>query len=168
MARHVAVAHSPSLSPRAPSGGVTLKRRCTYLPSVIYLIVNKLLSLSLINFSLSLSLFPPPCLPFSCKDCKRRNVSCTSARGSCGRHRRSPLRPRSTHTPAMPSVRLAAGPACIRRVSPRAHTIPHTTARTDTCSGAQTHTHMNTHRHTDTQKNMRAHTHMYTNVCVHV
>ncbi len=36
-----------------PSGGVTLKRRCTYRPSVIYLIVNKLLSLSL---SLSLSL----------------------------------------------------------------------------------------------------------------
>jgi len=37
--------------PRVPSG-VTLKRRCTYRPSVIYLIVNKLLSLSL---SLSLS-----------------------------------------------------------------------------------------------------------------
>jgi hypothetical protein len=35
-----------------PSGGVTLKRRCTYRPSVIYLVVNKLLSLSL---SLSLS-----------------------------------------------------------------------------------------------------------------
>ncbi len=33
--------------PREPSGGVTLKRRCTYRPSVIYLIVNKLLSLSL-------------------------------------------------------------------------------------------------------------------------
>ena len=30
-----------------PSGGVTLKRRCTYRLSVIYLIVNKLLSLSL-------------------------------------------------------------------------------------------------------------------------
>ena len=39
--------------PRVPSGGVTLKRRCTYRPSVIYLIVNKLLSLSL---SLSLTL----------------------------------------------------------------------------------------------------------------
>ena len=39
--------------PRVPSGGVTLKRRCTYRPSVIYLIVNKLLSLSL---SLSLLL----------------------------------------------------------------------------------------------------------------
>jgi len=33
--------------PRVPSGGVTLKRRCTYRPSVIYLIVNKHLSLSL-------------------------------------------------------------------------------------------------------------------------
>jgi hypothetical protein len=33
--------------PRVPSGGVTLKKRCTYRPSVIYLIVNKRLSLSL-------------------------------------------------------------------------------------------------------------------------
>ena len=33
--------------PRVPSGGVTLKRPCTYRPSVIYLIVNKLLSLFL-------------------------------------------------------------------------------------------------------------------------
>ena len=33
--------------PRVPSGDVTLKRLCTYRPSVIYLIVNKLLSLSL-------------------------------------------------------------------------------------------------------------------------
>ena len=41
--------------PRVPSGGVTLKRRCTYRPSVIYLIVNKLLSLFL-SLSLSLSL----------------------------------------------------------------------------------------------------------------
>ena len=32
---------------QVPSGGVTLKRRCTYRPSVIYLIVNKRLSLSL-------------------------------------------------------------------------------------------------------------------------
>ena len=36
-----------NVGPRVPSGGVTLKRRCTYRPSVIYLIVNKLLSLSL-------------------------------------------------------------------------------------------------------------------------
>ena len=38
--------------PRVPSGGVTHKRRCTYRPSVIYLIVNKLLFVSL---SLSVS-----------------------------------------------------------------------------------------------------------------
>jgi hypothetical protein len=36
----------PSSYSSATSGGVTLKRRCTYRPSVIYLIVNKLLSLS--------------------------------------------------------------------------------------------------------------------------
>jgi len=36
-----------SLSISLPSGGVTLKRRCTYRPSVNYLIVNKLFSLSL-------------------------------------------------------------------------------------------------------------------------
>ncbi len=30
--------------PQVPGGGVTLKRRCTYRPSVIYLMVNKLLS----------------------------------------------------------------------------------------------------------------------------
>jgi len=42
--------------PRVPRGGVTLKRRCTHRPSVIYLIVNKLLSLSL---SLSLSTCDP-------------------------------------------------------------------------------------------------------------
>jgi len=43
--------------PRVPRGGVTLKRRCTHRPSVIYLIVNKLLSLSLLSLSLSLSIF---------------------------------------------------------------------------------------------------------------
>ena len=42
--------------PRVPSGGVTLKRRGTYRPSVIYLIVNKLLSS--LSLSLSLSLRP--------------------------------------------------------------------------------------------------------------
>ena len=40
---------------RVPSGGVTLNRRCTYRPSVIYLIVNQQLSTSL-SLSLSLSL----------------------------------------------------------------------------------------------------------------
>jgi len=41
--------------PQVPSGGVALKRRCTYRPSVIKLIVNKLLSHSH-SLSLSLSL----------------------------------------------------------------------------------------------------------------
>ena len=64
------------------------------------------------------------------------DTSRTSARGSCGAllsalarliHRRCR------------QMRLAAGPACIRRVSPRgAHTIPHSTAHTGTCSGAHT------------------------------
>ena len=44
--------------PRVPSGGVTLKRRCTYRPSVFYLIVNKLLSLSLSLSSPPTSTFP--------------------------------------------------------------------------------------------------------------
>jgi len=57
--------------PRAPSGGVTLKRCCTYRPSVIYLIVNKLLShthtlsLSLASLSLSLSRFSSSKVPLS-------------------------------------------------------------------------------------------------------
>jgi hypothetical protein len=42
--------------PRVPSGGVTLKRRCTYQPSVIYFIANKFLSHT---HSLSLSTPPP-------------------------------------------------------------------------------------------------------------
>jgi len=50
--------------PREPSGGVTLKRRCTYRPSVIYLIVNKLLSLSL---SLSARCTDPIRYPFVSK-----------------------------------------------------------------------------------------------------
>ena len=37
----------PYAGPRVPRGVVTRKRRCIYRPSVIYLIVNKLLSLSL-------------------------------------------------------------------------------------------------------------------------
>jgi hypothetical protein len=39
------------------SGGVTHKRRCTFRPSVIYLIVNKLLSLS-VSLTHSLTLTP--------------------------------------------------------------------------------------------------------------
>ncbi len=54
--------------PRVPSGGVNLKRRCTHRSSVVYLIVNKLISLPP---SPLISLFPllthllhlPPSLP---------------------------------------------------------------------------------------------------------
>ena len=46
--RHSSLPVSSTRSSFFPSWGyVTLKRRCTYRPSVIYLIVNKLLSLSL-------------------------------------------------------------------------------------------------------------------------
>ena len=50
------------------------------------------------------------------------DTSRTSARGSCGRHRRSPLRPRSTHTPAMPSDATGGWP-CLHPpcASSRAH-----------------------------------------------
>jgi len=48
--------------PRVPSGGVTLKRRCTYRPSIIYLIVNKRLSLSLSLSSFFISLIISPTL----------------------------------------------------------------------------------------------------------
>ena len=53
----------------------------------------------------------------------------TSARGSCGRYRRSPLRPRSTHTPAMPSDATGGWP-CLHPpcVSLRAHHPAHYSA----------------------------------------
>ena len=65
--------------PRVPSGSVTLKRRCTYRPSVICLIVNKLLSLSL---SLSLFGIPKPRESGSMirADCRRSGPSCVAAR----------------------------------------------------------------------------------------
>jgi len=65
--------------PRVPSGDVTLKRLCTYRPSVIYLIVNKLLSLSL---SLSLSVV--------------RERTCTHVFAGGG-NRRSPFWTRAAH-----------------------------------------------------------------------
>ena len=53
--------------PRAPRGGVTRKRRCTYRPPVIYLILNKLLSLSRarsLSRAVSRSVFTSPPTPF--------------------------------------------------------------------------------------------------------
>ena len=63
------------------------------------------------------------------------DTSRTSARGSCGRRRRSPLRPRSTHKLAMPSDATGGWP-CLHppSVFSRAHHIAHTTAHTGTCS----------------------------------
>jgi hypothetical protein len=60
---------------------------------------------------------------------RMRRTSRTSARGSCGRHRRSPLRPRSTHTPAMPSDATGGWP-CLHPpcVSSRAHHRAHYSA----------------------------------------
>jgi hypothetical protein len=55
----------------------------------------------------------------------------TSARDSCGRHRSSPLRPRSTHTPAMPSDATGGWPCpCLHPpcVSSRAHHFAHYSA----------------------------------------
>jgi len=52
--------------PRVPRGGVTLKRRCTHRPSVIYLIVNKLFSLPpslLLLSSITTTTTSPPYLP---------------------------------------------------------------------------------------------------------
>ena len=50
---------APNAGPQVSRCGVTLKRRCAHLPSVIYLIVNKVLSLSL---SLSRQWFGPSCV----------------------------------------------------------------------------------------------------------
>jgi hypothetical protein len=98
----------------------------------------------------------------------------TSARGSCGRHRRSPLRPRSTHTPAMPSDASGGWP-CLHLpcVSSRAHTIPHTRhthAHTHAHSYAHTaaYIHTYTHVHTQTHKRTCAHSEIYTNTHTHI
>ena len=74
----------------------------------------------------------------------------TSARGSCGRHRRSPLRPRSTHTPAMPSDATGGWP-CLHPpcVSSRAHHPAHHPA------------HYIAHGHMQRRAYMRALAHVY-------
>ena len=99
------------------------------------------------------------------------DTSRTSARGSCGAllsalarliHRRCR------------QMRLAAGLACIRSVSPRAHAIAHTTAHTGTCIGAHTcarllmSTSATSHKHTAPLSHalglahLCAHVHMHT------
>ena len=81
-------------------------------------------------------------------------------------------------------MRLAAGLACIGRVSPRAHTIAHATAHTGTCSfsyntdrqtasqSTKTKTHTDgisqeRHTRTNTCTHMSAHTHLNTVAYTH-
>ena len=73
--------------PRVPSGGVTLKRCCTYRPSVIYLIVNKLLSLSPPPPLLSSphSIFPLPSLLFP-PTSKKSKTPALPAKNNCLSH----------------------------------------------------------------------------------
>ena len=71
------------------------------------------------------------------------DTSRTSARGSRGRHRRSPLRPRLTHTPAVPSdwrLALLASAVCLLARTPsrtlqrtRAHAAARIHARACRC-----------------------------------
>ena len=114
----------------------------------------------------------------------------TSARGSCGRHRRSPLRPRSTYTAAMPSDATGGWP-CLHPpcVSSRAHHPAHYSAHGHMQRRAymralahvymrnvayahsisltrHTCAHMNTHRHNKAQEHGRTHTYTQTFVCV--
>ena len=112
----------------------------------------------------------------------QHDTSRTSARGSCGRHRRSLLRPRSTHTPAMPSD--ATGGELRARIHARAcsclhpqrrirtqhlsHTLSvwHTCAHTRTCTCTQPDRPLHTHRRdttgTHTQLPTFTRTHMKT------
>jgi hypothetical protein len=66
---------------------------------------------------------PPPAR--SCDRCACTSADDTSRTSAQGLHRRSSLRPCSTHSP---SVRLAAGLASIHRVSVRAHNRVHYSA----------------------------------------
>jgi hypothetical protein len=78
------------------------------------------------------------CMPPPASSCDRmlgvhahtpHDTSRKSARCSCGHHRRSPLRPRSTHTPAMPSDATGGWP-CLQPpcVTSRAHHRAHCSA----------------------------------------
>ena len=99
-------------------------------------------------------------------------TSRSSAAGSCGRHRRSPLRPRSTHTPAMPSecdwrLALLASAVCLLARTPsrtlqrtRAHAAAHIHARACPCLHAQRRIRTHHLSHT-THLCARAHMHMH-------
>ena len=86
------------------------------------------------------------------------DTSRTSASGAGGRHRRSPLRPRSTRTPAMPSdVTVTGGCPCSHppcgssptlHVTGKTHTDSHRHTHEHTQCPTSIHTHVCTHRHT--------------------
>ncbi len=98
----------------------------------------------------------------------------SSARGSCGRHRRFLSAPARLIHWRCRQMRLAAGLACIRRVSPRAHTIVHTTAHTGTCSGAHTRARLpmctcaTSHTHTAPLTHALGLTHLYAHAHMHM
>ena len=74
-----------------PRGGVTRKRRCNYRTSVIYLIVNKLLPLSLplsLSSSLFLSVYEETCVE-----------SLKRSRGPCSMNQSQSILHTSPHTP---------------------------------------------------------------------
>ena len=68
--------------------------------------------------------------PHARRACARAARHVAHKCSSCGRHRRSPLRPRSTHTPAMPSDATGGWP-CLHPpcVSSRAHHRAHYSAQ---------------------------------------
>ena len=94
------------------------------------------------------------------------DTSRTSAPGSGGRHRRSPLRPRSTRTPAMPSdVTVTGGCPCSLPPCGSSPTL-HVTGKTHTDSHRHTHvntqcptSHVSTHRHTHEHAQLPTYTH---------
>jgi hypothetical protein len=121
------------------------------------------------------------------------DTSRTGARGSCGRHRRSPLRPRS-HTPAMPSDATGGWPCLpLPCVSSRAHhrahysahghmqrraymraladvymrnvAYAHSTSLTRSRSGTFVRTRAHAHAHSQTASHTqgKTHTHTHTN-----
>ena len=98
------------------------------------------------------------------------DTSRTSARGSCARHRRSPLRSRSTLTPAKPSDATGGDMRALADVYIRTHpdTHMHTHAHTfaHTVAYIHTYTHANTQRHKRTCAHSNAHTYTHTFLCM--
>ena len=146
-------------------------------------------------------------LPLTARSCDRmlgvhahapHDTSRTSAQGSCGRHRRSPLRPRSTHTPALPYDATGSWPCLYpynpahysayghmqRRASMRAfadvymrivayaHSTSLTRSRSDTLVRTRAHAHSHSQTvcitHTDGISQEDIHRHTQTHTCTHM